>query len=150
MRRWLLIGLGGAAVLFVLIQAVPYGRSHTNPPVTKEPTWDSPATRALAKQACFDCHSNLTSWRWYTNVAPVSWLTQRDVAGGRASLNFSEWDKPQDGAGDAVEAARSGSMPPWFYPLMHPNANLNASERLQLAKGLAATFRLSPPIGGGG
>jgi mono/diheme cytochrome c family protein len=148
-RRWLIIGLGGAAVLFVLIQAVPYGRSHTNPPVTKEPAWNSPATRALAKQACFDCHSNETNWKWYTWVAPVSWLTQRDVDGGRASLNFSEWDKPQDGAGDAVEAARSGSMPPWFYPLMHPKANLNASERLQLANGLAATFRLSPPIGGG-
>jgi heme-binding protein len=149
MRRWLLIGLGGAAVLFVLIQAVPYGRSHTNPPVTKEPAWNSPATRALAKQACFDCHSNETNWKWYTWVAPVSWLTQRDVDGGRASLNFSQWDRPQDGAGDAVEATRSGSMPPWFYPLMHPKANLNASERLQLANGLAATFRLSPPIGGG-
>ena len=150
MRRKLLIDLGVLFGLFVLIQAVPYGRNHSNPPVTKEPAWDSAATRQLAEQACFDCHSNLTSWKWYTNVAPVSWLTQRDVDGGRSSLNFSEWDKPQDGAGDAVEAARSGSMPPWFYPLMHPKANLNAMQRLQLAKGLAATFRRSPPIGGGG
>jgi len=150
MRRKLLIALGVLFGLFVLIQAVPYGRNHSNPPVTKEPAWDSAATRQLAEQACFDCHSNLTSWKWYTNVAPVSWLTQRDVDGGRSSLNFSEWDKPQDGAGDAVEAARSGSMPPWVYPLMHPKANLNAMQRLQLAKGLAATFRRSPPIGGGG
>jgi mono/diheme cytochrome c family protein len=150
MRRKLLIAAGVLAGAFVLIQAVPYGRSHHNPPVSQEPVWDSAATRQLAKQACFDCHSNETNWRWYTNVAPVSWLTQRDVNGGRSSLNFSEWNKPQDGAGDAVEAARSGSMPPWFYPLMHPNASLNASERLQLANGLAATFRRSPPIAGGG
>ena len=29
-----------------LIQLVPYGRDHTNPPVTGEPPWDSAATRA--------------------------------------------------------------------------------------------------------
>jgi hypothetical protein len=48
--------------LFVVAQAVPYGRSsHSNPPTTAEPRWDSPQTRALAKRACFDCHSNLTT-----------------------------------------------------------------------------------------
>jgi hypothetical protein len=141
--------LGGAALL-LLAQAVPYGRSHTNPPVTAEPKWDSPQTRELAANACFDCHSNLTNWKWYTNIAPISWLTQSDVDGGRAALNFSEWNKPQDGAGDAVEAVQSGSMPPWFYPLMHPKANLSQADQQRLAAGLAATFRNSPPLGGGG
>jgi hypothetical protein len=145
--RWVLLGAAG---LFLLAQAVPYGRSHTNPPVTAEPRWDSPQTRQLAAQACFDCHSNLTTWPWYSNIAPVSWLIQRDVDGGRAALNFSEWNKPQDGAGDAVEAVQGGSMPPWFYPLMHPKASLSQVDRQRLAAGLAATFRNSPPIGGGG
>ena len=144
--RILLVGVG----MFVLAQAVPYGRSHTNPPTTAEPLWNSPATRALAQRACFDCHSNLTTWPWYSNIAPVSWLVQRDVDGGRSALNFSEWNKPQDGAGDAAEAIASGSMPPWFYPLMHPKANLSAVEQKALIAGLAATYRASPPIGGGG
>ena len=43
---------------FLLIQLIPYGRSHTNPPVVDEPKWDTPQTRDLAKRACFDCHSN--------------------------------------------------------------------------------------------
>jgi len=30
----------------VLIQIIPYGHTHTNPPVTQEPAWDSPATRS--------------------------------------------------------------------------------------------------------
>ena len=64
---------------FLVAQLIPFGRSHTNPVVVKEPTWDSPTTRDLAKRACFDCHSNETVWPWYTNIAPVSWLTQRDV-----------------------------------------------------------------------
>jgi hypothetical protein len=48
-----LIGL----VLFALIQLIPYGRSHTNPPVVQEPNWDA-QTHAITKKACFDCHSN--------------------------------------------------------------------------------------------
>ena len=141
----------GALALLVLAQAVPYGRSHTNPPVTREPAWDSPVTRALAARACFDCHSNLTTWRWYSNVAPASWLIQRDVAGGRAQFNFSEWDKPQDvSLGDLADSIRGGSMPPWFYTLPHPGAQLSAAEKDALITGLAATLRASPPLGGGG
>jgi hypothetical protein len=149
-QRWLLWGGISAFALLVLAQAVPYGRNHTNPPVTKEPAWDSPRTRALAVRACYDCHSNETKWLWYSNIAPVSWLVQRDVDSGRSALNFSEWDKPQDvSAGDIAEAIRGG-MPPWFYTLIHRNAALNATEKNQLISGLNATFAKSPPIGGGG
>jgi len=147
--KWVVrIALGGL-LLFALAQAVPYGRAHHNPPTLAEPHWNSPATRELAVRACFDCHSNLTTWPWYSNVAPMSWLVQRDVDGGRAALNFSEWTKPQDGAGDAAEAISGGSMPPWFYLPLHPKANLSAAEKQALISGLAATFRASPPIGGG-
>jgi hypothetical protein len=150
-QRRLAYGALAALGLFVLIQLVPYGHSHSNPPVTQEPTWDSPQTRSLAARACFDCHSNLTKWRWYSNVAPVSWLIQRDVDGGRSQFNFSEWNKPQDvGAGDMGETIRGGSMPPWFYVIAHPSAKLNAAEKLALMRGLAATLAASPPIGGGG
>ena len=145
--------LTAVAVLgaFVLIQAVPYGRSHSNPPVTKEPSWNSPQTRAFAVHACFDCHSNLTKWRWYSNVAPASWLIQRDVDGGRSQFNFSEWDRPQDvGMGDIAESIRGGSMPPWFYVLMHSDAKLSKLQKEAFIQGLQATFAASPPKGGGG
>src|SRR5690242_6290427 len=80
--------------VFLLIQLVPYGRDHTNPSHNVEPKWDKPATRALARRACFDCHSNKTVWPWYSHVAPVSWLVMKDVVDGRHEMNFSEWDKP--------------------------------------------------------
>ena len=86
----------------VLIQLIPFGRTHLNPPQTKEPSWNSPDTRALFRRACFDCHSNQTVWPWYSHVAPVSWLLQRDVNGGRSHLNFTEWDRPQRHAKDAT------------------------------------------------
>lgn len=149
-RALLWVGVG-TVVLFGVVQAVPYGRSHSNPPVLAEPRWDSATTRALAANACFDCHSNLTTWRWYSNIAPASWLVERDVSGGRSQFNFSEWNKPQDvSIGDVTDSIRSGSMPPWFYTLLHSSAGLSAAEKSALIRGLEATFANSPPKGGGG
>jgi hypothetical protein len=142
--RLTLLSLLGA---FLLVQVVPYGRDHANPPVTAEPAWDSPGTRALAAAACFDCHSNETEWPWYTSVAPFSWLTQNDVDNGRATLNFSEWNRPQE-AGDVAEVISEGEMPPWYYRLIHSPARLTDQQRQQLIDGLRATFQASPPIGG--
>ena len=150
-RRLALYVAGGLAVLFLLIQAVPYGRDHSNPPVTKEPAWDSQQTRDFAKDSCFDCHSNETKWPWYTNIAPASWLTENDVKEGRSTLNFSEWDRPQE-AGDIVEAVQGGGMPPWYYAWMpnHAAARLSSSEKSAFVAGLQETLRASPPVGGGG
>jgi mono/diheme cytochrome c family protein len=148
-KRVLVVLVAGGAALFLLAQAVPYGRAHSNPPVLAEPAWDSPKTRALAEASCFDCHSNLTKWPWDSNIAPFSWLIQHDVADGRAIVNFSEWNRPQHEALDAIEAAREGSMPPWYYKLMHPKARLSAAERNALADGLQRTYAKSPPIPAG-
>jgi hypothetical protein len=133
--------VGGVIVtLFLVAQLVPYGREHANPPVRREPAWNSAATRALAVRACFDCHSNETRWPWYTHMAPVSWLTQRDVDEGRRELNFSEWDRPGKEAHEAAKTVREGSMPPWFYVLPRPHARLSAAEREALIAGLEVTF----------
>jgi mono/diheme cytochrome c family protein len=136
--RFVLILLAVFIVLFLLIQLVPIGREHANPPVLSEPNWDSPATRDLAKRACFDCHSNETVWPWYSNVAPVSWLLNYDVVEGRQKMNFSEW--AQGGSQDINEISevlQEGEMPPFKYLLMHPEAKLTASERQALVDGLS-------------
>lgn len=62
MKRILLFTLGVFLALVVLIQFIPYGRTHINPSVVQEPNWDSPRTRELTVRACFDCHSNETVW----------------------------------------------------------------------------------------
>jgi hypothetical protein len=144
-RRVVRLSLLSIVGLLVLIQLVPYGRDHTNPPASAEPAWDSARTRALADAACFDCHSNETRWPWYTNVAPFSWLTQNDVDNGREALNFSEWDRPQE-AEELAEVISDGEMPPWYYRLLHSAADLSDREKQQLIDGLRATLRASPAI----
>ena len=145
MRRWLIRIAIAAAALFVLAQVVPYGRDHKNPAAVVEPRWNASQTRALAQRACFDCHSNLTTWPWYSNVAPVSWLVYADVKGGREQLNFSRWDVAQEpSAGDVAEIVRSGEMPPFQYILMHRNAKLSSAQKVALAAGLGATLAADP------
>jgi hypothetical protein len=146
-RLFLLVVLAGLAG-FALIQAVPYGRAHQNPPVTQEPRWDSPRTRQLTADACFDCHSNLTKWPWYSNVAPISWLVQHDVDSGRDVLNFSEWNRPQNvDLNEIVEVVDEQEMPPRYYSVAHPASRLSSSERAELANGLQRTLAGSPPGG---
>ncbi len=141
MRARTVLGVVLAAiVLFVLIQLIPYGRDHTNPPVIQEVQWDSPQTRDLAVRACYDCHSNQTVWPWYSNIAPISWLIQHDVDDGRRILNFSEWDRPQPRANRAAEQVQSGSMPKFYYVPLHPSANLTSAEKQALIQGLRATL----------
>lgn len=126
----------GVVILFVLIQFVPYGRGHNNPAVVAEPKWDSSQTRDLAVRACFDCHSNQTEWPWYSNVAPISWLIQHDVDEGRQTLNFSEWNRPQREARGTAREVQRGTMPQWYYVLLHPSAGLSAQEKQELIQGL--------------
>ena len=137
-KRKIFWSVFGVIVLVAVgMQLIPYGRNHTNPPVLTEPQWDSPRTRELFTRACADCHSNETVWPWYSNIAPVSWLAQRDVDEGREKFNIST------GSGEADEAAEKvveGEMPPAQYTWLHPEANLTTSERQELIQGLLATF----------
>jgi hypothetical protein len=139
------LSLGLLVGLLVVIQLVPYGRGHVNPPVVQEPRWDRPETRALAVRACFDCHSNETVWRWYSHVAPLSWLVQRDVDEGRRALNFSEWNRRQPEAHESAKTMHEGEMPPWFYALPGTSARLTPGERASLIAGLEATLGTERP-----
>jgi len=131
----------GALALFVGIQFVPYGKNHTNPPIISEPQWDSSRTKELFNNACANCHSHQTTYPWYSNVAPVSWLLARDVTEGREHFNVSVWGSQKKNEGkDAAKEVREGEMPPWFYLPTHPEAKLSDTEKQELISGLEKTF----------
>lgn len=130
MKRWLVRIVVALAVLFVLIQFWPAGR--TNPPATK-PLQAAPDVSAVLRRSCFDCHSNETVWPWYAYVAPVSWLVVRDVEDGRSQLNFSHWgdyspNKQSSKAGEAIEMIESGEMPMKDYLRLHSEAKLSPAD----------------------
>jgi mono/diheme cytochrome c family protein len=133
------IGLAWIVGIFAVIQLIPYGRTHSNPRVIREPDWDTPRTRELAKRACFDCHSNETRWPWYANVAPFSWVVQNDIENAREVLNFSAWQVTFPLATASGLSVRTGNMPPVKYRMAHREADLTPEETQALARGLDAT-----------
>jgi len=136
LRKLVRVSLAAVSVLLVAAQFVPLDR--TNPPsdpqqhfkvVARPPA----AVASVFDRSCRDCHSNDTTWPWYSRVAPMSFLVVDDVKEGRAHLNFSEWGKL-----DARRSARrleeicdevkSGNMPDRKYTLIHPSAKLSPDE----------------------
>jgi hypothetical protein len=136
------MGLAFCLGFFGVMQLVPYGKTRRNPPVIAEPAWDSPRTRELVKRACFDCHSNETKWPWYAEVAPMSWVMQRDVDAARSVINFSEWHRTHDLVSAAGGEVIRSEMPPRSYRMLHGEARLTQEERVDLARGLHNTFGL--------
>ncbi len=129
--RWILVGI--PAVLLG-IQFVPVNR--TNPPVEAEvPAPEN--VRTILRRACYDCHSNETTWPWYSRVAPFSWLVARDVIEGREELNYSTWNRvsTQEQVKKLKESwdeVAEGEMPPWTYLIIHRDATLSAEDRTAL------------------
>lgn len=143
MLKVFLVAFAWIAGLFLVVQIIPYGRTHANPATLKEPEWDSPRTRELAVRACFNCHSNETTWPWYANVAPFSWVVEFDVNNARSIINFSEWNREYPLALYSGQSMRTGNMPPIKYRMAHPEANLTPEESRELSTGLDAMLR--PP-----
>ena len=116
--------------IFIIIQFIPYGR--TNPPVTGEIQMPE-QVHAIIQRSCYDCHSNQTTWPWYSHVAPVSWLVIGDVNDGREHMNFSEWDsydaKKQAKLKEEIpEEIDKGDMPPFRYLIIHTKAKLSQAD----------------------
>jgi mono/diheme cytochrome c family protein len=140
------VAVAGIALLAV-IQIVPYGRAHDDPAATRQARFSDPKTQAVFDGACADCHTDHTSWPVYSNIAPVSWLVQNDVDGGRQHMNLSEWDKRQPHMDEIERVISGGGMPPLQYKVIHGRARLSTAERRRLAAGFRALFKADPPQG---
>ena len=138
MRKWSIAVISAATALFLLIQLVP--NRVQNPPVTRGAVWSSPELEVLARNACYDCHSNEVRLPWYGQIAPIAWVINDHVLEGRAALNFSTMDRPGEEAHEASEALLEGEMPPDYYTFMHGEANLDEAQKQALAAELDRLF----------
>lgn len=98
----------------------------------------SPSTiSSILKNSCYDCHSNQTSYPWYSKVAPASWLLAKDIREGREELNFSEWGSYSKrrqirNLRKIKEEVTSDAMPLKKYLLIHRHAKLSQEQKTAL------------------
>jgi len=91
------------------------------------------AVHSILIQKCYDCHSNNTSYPWYTNIQPVGWWIQSHVDEGKEHLNFSEFKtytekKANHKLEELSEAVTDGWMPLDSYVLIHREAKITPEE----------------------
>ena len=127
-----------AVVFFVVFAAAQLIRpERANPPTDESRSIrahlgaTSPVV-AVLDRSCGDCHSNHTTWLWYTHVAPASWLMASAVSEGRKAVNFSEWAAYPVSAQRALlsascQDATDGKMP-GHYALLRPETRLSTQD----------------------
>jgi hypothetical protein len=125
------------AMLLGGIQLIPARRD--NPPTRPSDVIYAseavpPAVHSVIERSCNNCHSNQTTWPWYTYVAPFSWIAAGDVHKGRSQLNFSQWNtysakKKEQRKEQICEQVINGDMPDAKYLLIHRKAKLTEAER---------------------
>jgi hypothetical protein len=92
-----------------------------------------PQVLSILKRSCQDCHSETTRYPWYSYVAPVSWLIESDVSGGRNRLNFSRWNeytlqRRERSLSEIANQVKDRDMPLFQYTWIHRDAKLSDAD----------------------
>lgn len=142
----------GLAVLLLLAQFVPSENNSAigaqpNDIFTKYPA--SAEVQAIAKKACYDCHSNNTVYPWYANVQPLAWWINDHVKEGKGEFNYSEFNtytpkRARHKLEEVAEQVNEHEMPLNSYTWIHAEARLTDAERKVLTDWAMATRETIP------
>ena len=127
-------------VVFIILQFFQIDK--TNPPVDESQDFikmynPSPEIAAKIKASCYDCHSNESSYPWYTNIQPVGWWVKNHIDEGKHHLNFSEFGtysakRQSHKMEECYELIEENEMPLKSYTIAHQDAVLDDATKEQL------------------
>ncbi|PJZ55931.1 heme-binding domain-containing protein [Leptospira barantonii] len=127
MKKKILLSFAAAILLLQFLPLKPPEGKNQNEIQTSD------EVKKILKKSCYDCHSDLTVWPWYSKIFPVNAYLFHHVDEGKAELNFSQWGelskKEKSNKGDSIlETLEEGEMPPSDYVLLHPSAKITKEE----------------------
>jgi hypothetical protein len=131
------IALGTVIVIIQFIQPAQNKKEQMASDISNVvPTPDS--IRYVLVKACLDCHSNNTTYPWYSHIQPMGWLIYSHIKEGKKELNFSEFGrysarKQVSLMNGIANSLRDGNMPLASYTLLHRNAKLNEKDKALLS-----------------
>jgi hypothetical protein len=107
----------------------------------------------ILETSCYDCHSNHTTYPWYTNIQPIGLWMQWHVNEGKEELNFSEFKtftpKRQKHKFEEIEEViEANEMPLWPYTLIHTETKLSEEQKTILINWAKQSFdkMVVPPL----
>ena len=91
----------------------------------------------ILQEKCYDCHSNNTSYPWYSNFQPVAWWMVDHIEEGKEELNFSDFKKYSEKKAnhkleEVSEMIKDDEMPLPSYTLVHRSAKLTSEEKTRI------------------
>ena len=142
-RKKIILGL---AVILIGIQFFQPLRNQSDevPATHIEKVYSVPQNvNAILAQSCYDCHSNNTSYPWYSRIQPGAWYLAEHIKKGKEELNFSEFGeysarKQRSKLRAMSGQIKDGEMPLSSYTLIHRNAILSEEDKQILMKWFGA------------
>lgn len=124
-------------ITFVVIQFIQPARNHSGQvsPSDIANVYTLPSdVQRIFKAACYDCHSNNTTYPWYANIQPGGWWLAFHIKEGKEELNFSEFGdysakRRINKLREIGNSLTDGTMPLSSYLLIHKDARLTKEEK---------------------
>ncbi len=125
----------GLVICILLLQFIPINREnipHKNELNAPKEVID------ILQRSCYDCHSTVSKWPWYSYVFPVSLIVAHHIEEGREELNFSHFEdltntKKLARWESILEEIEEKEMPPGYYTFFHKGTQLS-EEEIQILK----------------
>lgn len=125
-------------IVFIAIQFIQPARNKSGQvlPTNFAKVYTVPGNiQSILQNACYDCHSNSTSYPWYSNIQPMAWIMARHIKNGKEELNFSEFGsytsrRQISKLKGIANQIKDNEMPIWSYKMMHKKANLTKEEKV--------------------
>jgi hypothetical protein len=100
--------------------------------------------QAVLKNACYDCHSEHTSYPWYARIQPVSGWMASHINKGKKELNFSDFGsysahRQQSKLKAIINSIHDETMPIASYTLIHRKAKLSEKDKTLVINWLEKT-----------
>lgn len=127
-------------IVFIIIQFIRPERNESSevlPADISKLAAVTDSVQVLLKNACYDCHSNNTTYPWYVNIQPMGWLMTNHIQEGKSVLNFSEFGnysarRQLSKLKGITNSIKDDIMPLSSYKWMHKNARLTQFEKALL------------------
>lgn len=142
MKRFLKTIIVAVVIILLLAQFLPRKNNNNGDallPSSIETSHKVPAdVAAILKTSCYDCHSNHTTYPWYSNIQPLSLWLSNHVDEGKDELNFSEFGnyslrRQFHKLKEISEQVEENEMPLSSYTLIHGDASLNETQKKTLS-----------------
>ncbi len=92
--------------------------------------------RAIFSKNCYDCHSGVTTYPWYADIAPLSYWVNDHIKDGKRHFDVEDWNsyslkKKDHKLDELIEEVEEGEMPLKSYTFLHGDLTDEEKELLE-------------------